>query len=166
MISNSWKYFGVGKSSDNISETEISRWPNENENDVISACVILLFSNCGSDAIFVSLSKRKVSCSYDCSVTLVRLHNITENLKNNLNTKTRMNTLGYGEGQDSSNKTINNNNSIVTPCRLIQPGGSGSSFLVGQAHKLDPNELSRFFVEHCSCIHPVVSFGLEAVALS
>mmetsp|Transcript_34302 Transcript_34302/g.71777 ORF Transcript_34302/g.71777 Transcript_34302/m.71777 type:complete len:413 (+) Transcript_34302:3144-4382(+) len=33
----------------------------------------------------------------------------------------------------------------VAPCRLVQPGGSGSSFLVGQAHRLDPETLSRFF---------------------
>jgi hypothetical protein len=33
----------------------------------------------------------------------------------------------------------------VTPCRLIQPGGSGSSFLVGQPRDFDPMELSHFF---------------------
>ena len=30
-------------------------------------------------------------------------------------------------------------------CRLIQPGGSGSSFLVGQPRDLDPKELLHFF---------------------
>ena len=35
----------------------------------------------------------------------------------------------------------------VAPCRLIQPGGSGSSFLVGQPRDLDPMELSHFFAK-------------------
>lgn len=35
----------------------------------------------------------------------------------------------------------------VAPCRLIQPGGSGSSFLVGQPRDLDPAELAEFFVK-------------------
>jgi hypothetical protein len=35
----------------------------------------------------------------------------------------------------------------VAPCRLIQPGGSGSSFLVGQLRDLDPMELSHFFAK-------------------
>jgi len=34
----------------------------------------------------------------------------------------------------------------VAPCRLIQPGGSGSSFLVGQSREFDPMELSEFFL--------------------
>lgn len=34
---------------------------------------------------------------------------------------------------------------MVGPSRLIQPGGSGSSFLVGQPRDLDPMELSQFF---------------------
>eukprot|EP00536_Pseudo-nitzschia_multiseries_P000057 jgi/Psemu1/321427/estExt_fgenesh1_pg.C_20041 len=43
--------------------------------------------------------------------------------------------------------TTTTTTSTVTPCRLIQPGGSGSSFLVGQSREIDPDELSRFFVE-------------------
>ena len=35
----------------------------------------------------------------------------------------------------------------VAPCRLIQPGGDGSSFLVGQPRDLDPMELSQFFAK-------------------
>lgn len=35
----------------------------------------------------------------------------------------------------------------VAPCRLIQPGGSGSSFLVGQSRDFDPIELSEFFLK-------------------
>lgn len=34
----------------------------------------------------------------------------------------------------------------TTPCRLIQPGGSGASFLVGQPHEPDPREVLRFFL--------------------
>jgi len=37
--------------------------------------------------------------------------------------------------------------STVAPCRLIQPGGRGCSFLVGQPHDLDPKELSHFFAK-------------------
>jgi hypothetical protein len=36
---------------------------------------------------------------------------------------------------------------IVTACRLIQPGGSGASFLVGQDHVVDPHDLLAWFVQ-------------------
>jgi hypothetical protein len=35
--------------------------------------------------------------------------------------------------------------SSVTSCRLIQPGGSGASFLVGQACAVNPSDLSQWF---------------------
>jgi hypothetical protein len=53
-----------------------------------------------------------------------------------------------GEGQDNTTTTTTTtttSNKNITNCRLVQPGGSGSSFLVGQSNELDPNELSRFF---------------------
>ncbi|KAG7337446.1 sister chromatid cohesion protein Dcc1 [Nitzschia inconspicua] len=33
----------------------------------------------------------------------------------------------------------------VTSCRLIQPGGSGASFLIGQPHTIDPTDLFQWF---------------------
>lgn len=33
----------------------------------------------------------------------------------------------------------------VTSCRLIQPGGSGSSFLVGQPHSVEPSDVLQWF---------------------
>jgi hypothetical protein len=54
------------------------------------------------------------------------------------------------ERQDNGNDnttttTTTTTSNNITNCRLVQPGGSGSSFLVGQSNELDPNELSRFF---------------------
>ena len=36
---------------------------------------------------------------------------------------------------------------IITKCRLTQPGGSGSSFLIGQNDDINIHELSQFFIE-------------------
>lgn len=65
-----------------------------------------------------------------------------------------MKRLKKGEHDDDNNDDdVNNDNdtstnsTIIKNCRLVQPGGSGSSFLVGQSNKLNPNELSRFFIE-------------------
>jgi len=62
----------------------------------------------------------------------------------------RLKKGGHDDDDDeinNDNDNSNTNNTIITNCRLVQPGGSGSSFLVGQSNELDPNELSRFFIE-------------------
>ncbi len=47
--------------------------------------------------------------------------------------------------QESPTKRRKTEKTPVASCRLVQPGGSGSSFLVGQPRDLDPKELSHFF---------------------
>ncbi|VEU36576.1 unnamed protein product [Pseudo-nitzschia multistriata] len=44
---------------------------------------------------------------------------------------------------------------VVAPCRLVQPGGSGSSFLVGQPHDPDQGDLARFFEQRGPSLPPV-----------
>lgn len=48
--------------------------------------------------------------------------------------------------EESPTKRRKTEKTPVASCRLVQPGGSGSSFLVGQPRDLDPKELSHFFV--------------------
>ena len=51
-----------------------------------------------------------------------------------------------GEESPIKRRKINTNTlGFVAPCRLIQPGGSGSSFLVAQQREIDPEEILHFF---------------------
>ena len=55
------------------------------------------------------------------------------------------NAASVNTEEESPTKKRKTEKTPVASCRLVQPGGSGSSFLVGQPRDLDPKELSHFF---------------------
>mmetsp|Transcript_4916 Transcript_4916/g.12641 ORF Transcript_4916/g.12641 Transcript_4916/m.12641 type:complete len:491 (-) Transcript_4916:377-1849(-) len=60
--------------------------------------------------------------------------------------RTASDSTNSGEESPIKRRKISTNRlGLVASCRLIQPGGSGSSFLVGQQRDIDPEEILNFF---------------------